>query len=1708
MENLHAQIIDYLLTQSWQIGVLAVAIAAVSLAVKNKSAHVRYLLWLIVLAKCLVPPLYTITLAVLPQQQTPEPVVNAAVEIPAVAVMVEAVPTEPVTLPSRTVLAPPVEPSIAERLGEVTFRQWLAFVWIVGVGVFVLAAVIKALRVNQWLRRERRALPAKLQSGIEKLFAELGVKTVPKVWLVKGIGQPFVWGLLRGSIYLPGNFVGVTGDESRRGILGHELSHILRFDAAVNLLQIIAQGIFWFHPFVWWANKKIRAEREKCCDEMAIARLGAKAKDYSSAIVNTLIAEHEAALPVPSLAIAGPVKNIEDRIKTIMRPGKRFYRRPTLLAAMTVLVLALVAVPTTLALTRRAEQRATKRTEVEVEKETTEETVRNLLYETYDIGTAGLSPLSGMLIVERLLEIMQKEPRGQKLFAIAVRGTDAQKEALLKSVKRMCNVYLNELPEFQSDPDVPWQASVIHSPGVMAYPPLLLQLEDDPAQTLDIVTRMYLRIQQARREYFQAKGMHRDIGSCDEGTIMAYVCHVCMSRLASDQRFKEQATAEQLKALEEYEDYRAKTARWNPADEQMRIMKFAARVCQKQADLDANWGESVGGLEFLAGIPEFRGLRLDMPQRQLRLHIKRHSLATLFHETDDETSYHVYTGQGENVIVMFRNDRCTGIQRMRPDRQTALKLFEEKHSNEQKALSAYNEACLFLYEGGDRIEVAKHFREVAQLAPATEYGARARELAVLLERMAKERRPAIDPPNADGDVSLNQHIEDLIFDLRDVAVQAYFVPGKCWVLQQMTIAPKSSQHNPAQRLRQLAEPASGGDIVQRLVQLLSDRRPTRSWAGARNGGHVLRYCDVALEILADVAEAKLPNETTTFDPRTGRDAYLGNADEQSRTEIIGRAKAWLAGEQALNAEVSVQGFAKLPITWGVAVEGLQCRLRPDGTKWQAGETPTLKADIRNLGTYQLYVMQHQGLCELWRDGRWYGWAGEIRAKNSPLGPGREYNDIPILLDEHWVSKSNGKPLRLRRRHIVRVAFITESEQGEVIRVHSNPVEIEILPKEVGSDSSIRGAEREAEARRTRAMGHRRRISFIGLDLTDAPRTTNQADLPDLFEERPVGSGSYALRDEVVAARHPEFWEEGVVYYVAEKKQFYIIEEPGHPGSGSKTFYGPFEGKPWRRFGMAEPRPVKKQYRFAIYLVVNPIDVGHPEDVTLEQLRLGSVPVLTEEDIVEYDWNEHFLKLTPEAWKRLPAVRSVWGLPFVVVADGHRCYLGAFWGVGSSYMPKVPFIGGFRPGWQENKIQISSPEPIAGTKDPRNDPQVRKVLEELGIAGEPAWGEEGVRAAPEPEGVQQQRDYEAARNVPQPIELWKVKKFGCGGNPRTMKKLQTDTKRQYPIVLTWPLIQNASKYVVQVKGVRGCRPTTSFESVTNSLRLEKPDITPGRYQWAVSVYDQHGKFMGDIEPIEPVEIFAIADPEPVEANGKKVMIDLNHSAGHMRGWGFYNHAQYMTRELLENAGFEVEVNERDLLTIERLKSFDLLICHYYWAGWPGFRPYLQSELPAVRQFVEKGGSLLVVGCDRKDDGGKMCEAGNQLVKEFGLLFELGGIAEEHGRTEVGSDQNVISFGKAIQVQLPVGVQGQNADVLLNFEGVPIVRAKQIGNGKVIVAGAGMSFLDCYLGDFEHREPLHLIMFYDFIRYLTDIDWKKNCKQEFVGAILSRCGFQDK
>lgn len=358
MGNTWIQVGDYLWSQSWQIALIAAGVAVVNVALRDRSAHPRYLLWLLVVAKCLVPPLLGVAVPILPQAGpavSPVPME----QLGSIAGELAAAQEDSVAIALATPDPAADSYGADRRIPVVSGREAIAILWLGGLAVFLGAAAVKAWRVTRWLAAERNELPESLRDNIRDLLRSLGAPRTTTVWLMPDGSQPFVWGLWRGDIYLPATFASPNHLAYQRDILAHELSHVLRFDAAVNLLQIVAQAIFWFHPLVWWANVKIRREREKCCDEMAIARLGAQPRSYSRAIVEALRVEHQSKGLVPSLAIAGAARNIEERIKTMLRPGKKFHRRPSLGAAVCALAMALLIVPTTLAFTRAADKTPT-----------------------------------------------------------------------------------------------------------------------------------------------------------------------------------------------------------------------------------------------------------------------------------------------------------------------------------------------------------------------------------------------------------------------------------------------------------------------------------------------------------------------------------------------------------------------------------------------------------------------------------------------------------------------------------------------------------------------------------------------------------------------------------------------------------------------------------------------------------------------------------------------------------------------------------------------------------------------------------------------------------------------------------------------------------------------------------------------------------------------------------------------------------------------------------------------------------------------------------------------------------------------------------------------------------------------------------------------------------------------------------------------------
>jgi beta-lactamase regulating signal transducer with metallopeptidase domain len=88
------------------------------------------------------------------------------------------------------------------------------------------------------------------------------------------VDVPTVVGWMKPVVLLPTSALAGLSPEQIEAILAHEYAHIRRHDYLVNLLQTLVETLLFYHPAVWWLSRRIRIERENCCDDLAVALCG------------------------------------------------------------------------------------------------------------------------------------------------------------------------------------------------------------------------------------------------------------------------------------------------------------------------------------------------------------------------------------------------------------------------------------------------------------------------------------------------------------------------------------------------------------------------------------------------------------------------------------------------------------------------------------------------------------------------------------------------------------------------------------------------------------------------------------------------------------------------------------------------------------------------------------------------------------------------------------------------------------------------------------------------------------------------------------------------------------------------------------------------------------------------------------------------------------------------------------------------------------------------------------------------------------------------------------------------------------------------------------------------------------------------------------------------------------------------------------------
>lgn len=350
--------------QAWQVTALVLAVLLATRRWTHRRPHLACVLWLLVLIKCLTPPLWSAPSGLFCWVQTAFAAVpEAAVPLSANAGSRPAtVVAEPSPIPRPKAVAEdaitakvdalhpaphsPAGPNLddASAAAAIGLRRFLLTLWLVGTGVLVTLTMWRCWRSMRALRHTALPHAAAYDELVARLSRQLGMRGRVRLWVTSSRCGPAVVGLFRPVIVLPELVVQGKQPEDLEAILAHELIHVRRGDLWLGLLQATAKATWWFHPLVWLAARLSAREAERCCDEEVVGSLGCDPARYARSLLEILELKRTLQ-PVPAFPGMKPVDVTSQRLERIMQLRQGCRRRTPWWCWMVLVLTAAATLP-------------------------------------------------------------------------------------------------------------------------------------------------------------------------------------------------------------------------------------------------------------------------------------------------------------------------------------------------------------------------------------------------------------------------------------------------------------------------------------------------------------------------------------------------------------------------------------------------------------------------------------------------------------------------------------------------------------------------------------------------------------------------------------------------------------------------------------------------------------------------------------------------------------------------------------------------------------------------------------------------------------------------------------------------------------------------------------------------------------------------------------------------------------------------------------------------------------------------------------------------------------------------------------------------------------------------------------------------------------------------------------------------------------------
>jgi len=241
--------------------------------------------------------------------------------------------------------------SVSESLTTLATDGTPGLSWPVGVVAVWLfgLSVLAARGTRRWLQlrlvcSEAEPLDAEWQLRVARLHARFHLSVTVAVRQSANIVTPLLIGWIKPVVLLPMGICSQLPVAQLELILAHEFAHVRRFDAWANAIQLLIETLLFYNPAVQWVGRRLREDREVCCDEL-VTGTGGEPLTYARALL--ALAELRSANSRSNLALAASGGQLLGRIEQLLGVAPNDQRAPgslwsSLLLASAPLVAALL----------------------------------------------------------------------------------------------------------------------------------------------------------------------------------------------------------------------------------------------------------------------------------------------------------------------------------------------------------------------------------------------------------------------------------------------------------------------------------------------------------------------------------------------------------------------------------------------------------------------------------------------------------------------------------------------------------------------------------------------------------------------------------------------------------------------------------------------------------------------------------------------------------------------------------------------------------------------------------------------------------------------------------------------------------------------------------------------------------------------------------------------------------------------------------------------------------------------------------------------------------------------------------------------------------------------------------------------------------------------------------------------------------------------